>query len=101
MNQLYRQLRHAFHYQLPERRQIIAWLISLAVFIAIIFFGHHSLPGDNGFLAYSFGLYALNSVVFLALFSERPKLKLVMLTSIFLLEIAAIGFFILGVASPR
>src|SRR5688572_8039953 len=101
MTQLIRQIRNAFFHNLPERRQIIAWLISAVIFVAIALFGRRVLPEDDGFLVYAFALYALDSLVFFALFAERPKLRLVMLTFIFLLEVAAIGFFVLKYASPR
>ncbi len=101
MQQLFRQLRNAFSHNLPERRQVIAWLVSAVLFAFIALLGHQAVPNDRGFLAYAFGLYAIDSLVFFALFAERPKLKIVMLTFIFLLEVAAVGFFVLKYASPR
>lgn len=101
MTPLLHQLQHAFTHRLPERRQVIAWLVSAVIFALIAAVGHQKVSEDQGFLVYALGLYALDSIVFFALFAERPKLRLVMLTFIFLLEIAAIGFFVLKFVSPR
>lgn len=100
MSQLIRQIRQLFSRNLPERRQVIAWLVSAVSFAFIALFGHRAVPVDRGFLSYAFALYALDSIIFFAMFAERPKLRLVMLTFIFLLEVAAIGFFVLSSASP-
>lgn len=95
MTGLIQQIRLAFTHRLPERRQIIAWLVSLLVFIAISFVSRIVPSGSSSFLGYAFGLYALDTLIFFALFGEQPKMKLVMLTFIFLLEIAAIGYYLL------
>jgi ABC-type multidrug transport system fused ATPase/permease subunit len=101
MTPLLRQIRHAFAHNLPERRQLIAWAVSAVIFSLIAWFGHRAVPNDRGFLTYALALYVIDSIVFFALFAERPKLRLVMLTFIFLLEVAAVGFFVLKFASPR
>lgn len=100
----------------PERRQVIAWIISLLIALVTTFIIHRHGYNQN-FYNYAIGLYLLDSVMFFVLLFEGPRLrlagseqifslsnanriKLVLLTFIFFLEIAVAGYYFLIAARP-
>ena len=86
------------HYHL--RRQFVTWLISLVGFFSLIWLYLVTKPTTTNFFIYSSILYGLDSIIFLIVLSDRPKMRLVMLTAIFLLEVASAGYYLLILARP-
>lgn len=78
---------------------LLIWLISLAVFISILFIGSRSTIGEPAPMWLLIGLYGINSVIFLALWRQFPKLGVTMLIFIFMFELSVIGYYFFTAAS--
>lgn len=83
----------------PERKQLIAWLLSVGIFAVITYFGSRLIIDEPAPLWLVIGLYLINSIVFLALYRQFPKLGVVMLIYIYMFDLALFGYFFFTAAS--
>lgn len=85
-------------FQSSPSRQLIAWLVAVALAITVGAVGRH-LQIDAPIITQMSWLFVVDSAVFLAVYRNYPKLGLVMIVFMYFLELSILGYFILAAAS--
>ena len=79
-------------------RLLIAWAIAVALALAVSAFGRRTQIEPTAIVQLGW-LFIVDSAIFLALYRDYPKLGVVMITFMYFLELAVLGYFVLAGAS--